>query len=550
MQNLLTVCHNLAESLESQPFYQRLANSSSSPPSPSSNFSLKSDWTNSHLANLDMETRLTLQTYLSSVFPTLTPLPPTLDKDLLKLLQGPQDLTLALLKGLILSTLRLYQSTSILSQYLGKGLGRIDQAYDESMHRIREECNNRIKILGVKIDKVEKVAKGVKELAGGIVASPGSKGAKGEKGEKGTTKSGLEKEVERLKVRIVALEKQNSFLVGREKDLETKLKESPKVEKKEKKREKEGKGSKEKDVPESPAKSSKSVLLVMDPPVSTPTDQTDKKKGKKVVVSKQEKQDRFETTLMDICSLLSSAMVSGPLPSQLFLAPVYSNFMEAIVEVLPKADKKKDVLADKSGWFKGLLEIAVRMIDHKHRVKWSEEQELICIPDPLPIKFNPKSTFWIRILDPKNLDMVPEAMEPMSKFIVQEQVTKKLLELTNSFANYFRIKIAECSDKLLSMKIPSPDLSQPFTGTPVAKGTEIKLTLKKLKETIQQKAILSKSLICCYLFIERLAVLASEQKIYLEEEIEEIINEKYWRDVPLAGQEVKSWYLRLRNGVL
>ena len=100
--------------------------------------------------------------------------------------------------------------------------------------------------------------------------------------------------------------------------------------------------------------------------------------------------------------MLSSCIVSQPLLPQAFTD--YNNYtscLSLIIEALPKIDKRKDLLAERSGWIRHMLELGIRLIDSRKKIRFSEEQELVGSPDSLPIKLIPKTTFWSKIVDLK-----------------------------------------------------------------------------------------------------------------------------------------------------
>ena len=172
---------------------------------------------------------------------------------------------------------------------------------------------------------------------------------------------------------MIALEKQNAYLVTKEKELEGKLREfvtkgkggekkkivkksslSVSQDTKKKPKDKDGQKLNEVMIFDSPMpSSSKGETANIKTPVSN-------------IVSKQEKLDKLETSLMEYTQLLSSVICSlDHIPEYLFEEKTYVSTLEMIVETLPKIEKRKILLSDKSEWLRGLLEIGIKLIDNQ-----------------------------------------------------------------------------------------------------------------------------------------------------------------------------------------
>ena len=72
--------------------------------------------------------------------------------------------------------------------------------------------------------------------------------------------------------------------------------------------------------------------------------------------------------------MLSSCILHQPLlPQALSDYNNYTSCLALIVEALPKIEKRKDLLADRSGWVRYMLELGIRLIDIRKKIRFSEE---------------------------------------------------------------------------------------------------------------------------------------------------------------------------------
>lgn len=535
LDTFLGAAYEHSEALENLKLYQKLLLSQQDPAtSMHLSVSLKKDWYNKHLDKFDLEVRGIVQQAMKKKMGALMVPAEELDQEIAWTLKHQPAVLCGLFKDLLFLSMRNAQWTEVIAQYLTKGLETCLEIFNEIENNLKTEFNNKIKNQQTKITALEKLLKSVKEAPAAIKMAPKS--------------SKADKELEKLKVKLISLENQNSYLVAREKALETKLKEGVSSAKEKDLAPKEtGKKKKEKTTSlESNSKSKNSqLLMVFDAP--EPGLQSKKLSGVKKIkkITKQERMDRFETSIMDYCTILSTAVLSEPdLPTGLFDSGVFEGFLELVIEIIPKINSKKELLVDRSGFMKGILELAIKVIDGKKRVRFSEEQMLVCVPDVLPLNFNPKTSFWIKVLDPKSsiLEGDKDPNKPASKFVVQEQVTRQLQSYLTNFVNYLRMKLSELSEKAANLRNKDDSL-QP-SSTPI-KALEIKQSLRKLLEIINQRSLLTKTLLLCYIFIERVAFISGEQLTYYREEAEELLSERHWRDLPALGREITHWYTRM-----
>ena len=535
LDNFLGAAYEHSEALENMRLYQKLLLSHQDPASSMHlNVSLKKDWYNKHLEKFDLELRgIVQQAMKKKVGPLMVPAE-ELDQEIAWTLKHQPAVLCGLFKDLLFLAMRNAQWTEVMSEYLSKGLETCLEIFSEIESNLKTEFNNKIKNQQAKILALEKLLKSLKDTPISQKTAPKS--------------SKADKELEKLKVKLISLENQNSYLVAREKALETKLKDGSGAAKEKEPASKEpAKKKKEKTTSlESSSKSKNSqLLMVFDAP--EPGLQSKKISGVKKVkkISKQERMDRFETSIMDYCTVLSAAVLSEPeLPSGLFESGVFEGLLELVIEIVPKINSKKELLVDRSGFMKGILEVAVRLIDGKKRVRFSEEQMLVCVPDVLPLNFNPKTSFWIKALDPKShvLEAEKDPNKPVPKFVVQDPVTRQLQSYLTGFVNYLRMKLSELSEKAANLRSKDDHL-QP-SSAPI-KALEIRQSLRKLLELINQRSLLTKTLLLCYLFIERVAFISGEQHTYYREEAEELLAERHWKDLPALGKEISLWYTRL-----
>lgn len=557
--NLVPILAESCDELESETLFRRLSNSSAAlgggkgiNAPPTFHINLKNEWWNSHLTKADLESRIILENHLRNLLPNVNLSAPDVDAQLLKFAGTESEKAAITIKSLCQISIRLFQWSSLVNSYLSRGLNRIEDIFQEEMERVKQEFQSRTKLMSSKLESTDKMLRLLKEsLMHKLSDSPQSSTPS-----KPTPKQLKEakdtKELERLKVKIIALEKQNSYLVSREKDLENKL--HHKSEGGGKKKSKDAEGLKEKENAaggggkETAKEQTKKGVMVFDmDDVKDPIPPKKKSSAsvKKVLVSKQEKQDRFEASLLEYTALLSASVINLPiLPPFLMDSTIYSSFLEMIVEILPKIDKRKEVIIDKTLWFKNILELANRMILNKGKVRWSEEQELVGIPESLPLKLAPKTSFWVKVIDSKSsllCDVINES-EHTGKLIVQESVTRKLVDILTGIVNYIRVKMAETNEKIASIKSTTAETVTNSTAPQNLKSVDVKSSIRKIKELIQSKGQLAKSLIMCYVFIERCMKISHEQEVYFNQEIEELVSEKNWKDLPLIGSEIRSWF--------
>ena len=520
-----------------------------------------------HLQNLPFEVRLRLQDNMKQVFPGLDLTGKSTEKFFAGLIANSPETLSSIAQLLISLVARFTQWAAVSGEFFSDKFSTIESVFSEQEQRLREEQANKTKVLAAKLERLDKLVKGVgvgagKGGFGGGEAFGAGAGVGGAKGPAAAKVSKEVKELERLKVRVVALEKQNAFLVAREKDLEYRLSvaatgvmDGPKQSEKKKKAgvskdTKEGETGnlgKVKSARSSGTDKEQEGVMLFDAPM-LPSKKKAATVVKKVIVSKQEKMDRLETSLLDYTTYLSNVVLSLPtLPIQMLESSNFTGYLEMVVDLLPKVDKRKDLLADRSGWVRGILEIASRLVANRNKVKWSDEQELVGAPDALPLKISPKTTYWIKVVENKALIelMAEMKQENLGKLVVQEPVTKKLLDLMTGFTNYLRVKIAENDEKIILAKTGAE-----FAGpgsSPLQKTSDTKTNLKKLKEAFYTKISQTKTLLTIYIWMDCISHLPPEQTRYFQEEAQLILQDPNWQSLPLLYNELLDWYSGLSS---
>lgn len=555
LHTFMSKCCSMAERGESMSFFQQaaiqgLSNEGSA--SQTLNLSLKPEWSTAHLGKMDMEARLLLQCQQGALWPGLPTTRTDLDQKVAEILEE-KEVAGSLIKSLLLANLRFAQWAEVVLPLVDTKFNGIQAMYNNLADSLKDQVNSRVRILTTKLDKAEKLLKAIKDSPKGlsISGSPGKPGL-----EKQDSKmSKQDKDIEKLKVKVIALEKQNAYLVTKEKEIEIKLKDiaikGKGADKKKTKKTSESVSQdtkkKPKDKDKEPAKVSEVMVFDSPMPSSAKGEGGAKLTGSNIV-SKQEKLDKLETSLMDYTQLLSSAVCSlDSIPDCFFDEKVYVATLEMIVETLPKIEKRKILLTDKSEWLRGLLEIGIKLIDNQFRVRYSPDQELVGATDALPLHFTPKTTYWINVTKPKNNDMLMEVNSGFGKLVPNDAVTRKVNELLTGYLNHMRTKISETNEKLSQYRTPVTEQNQPYAFTTQNQGLEIRQSIKKIRSLLTQRVLLTKAMISCYLFIERAANISNEQMIYFSEEIEELAADRSWKDAPLLGLDIRNWYTNLNT---
>lgn len=535
LQTFLKNTASLTDNLEMMHFFHRAVIASRIGNETNTlHLSLKPEWHTAHLARMDMEARLILQTQQSGVYPGLLNNTAEFEEEIKKLVATSPGQAEAIIKLLILSNLRLAQWTSIVAPVLEDGLSQVEEVYNHCTEEVKEEMNSRVRLLTSKVDRLDKLLKSIQSLGKTQLTA-----GKASMGEKDTKK--LEKELEKLRVKVIALEKQNGYLVSREKEIEGKLKDfKEKGEKKKKKT-----SSAESEPKEIKKLKPKEGLMIFDSPA--PAYLASKAEGGKTssqsLSVKQEKLDKLESTLLEYTQLLSTSLFCvNKIPEVFFEEKTYIQTLELIIESLPKIEKRKLLLNDKSEWLRCMLELGVRLIDNHKRVKFSAEQELVGVYEVLPLHFTPKTTYWMNVVKTKGNEILHEENTGFGKLVPNDAITRKINELLTIFVNYLRSKIAETNEKLAQYKTPTPDPSQPFVFNGPNQGLEIRNQVKKIRTLIISKAMLCKTMIACYLFSDRCSNIGEDRKIYFKEEIEELLGEKQWQDFPSVGSDIRKWF--------
>jgi hypothetical protein len=84
--------------------------------------------------------------------------------------------------------------------------------------------------------------------------------------------------------------------------------------------------------------------------------------------------------------------------SNIFDYSNYSKILHVFIEVLPKLDKKKEILLKEAPFFRNLFELSLYLITKNSKVTYSTMEDMIETPKPLPLNFIPQTKYWKKIL--------------------------------------------------------------------------------------------------------------------------------------------------------
>jgi len=493
------------------------------------------NWATSHLEKFTPSSQRMLLSQLEDRFGELVINPDRVVERMIEVVKsGSLDYIIATFQDLLKIMLKSEHLLMNQTYYLETILGDLDVYLEEKFSDHNQESELVIRSLQSKIIALEKGPKPTKDA------------------NKGQKKK--EKEIEKLKVKVLTLEKQNIDLASKMFDIEAKSPSAPsKITKPKIKKVTEKRSAK-------PTRQSLERMdgspmgpkFLEDPIKSGSPDPYNQKKSKKKLkkIIKEKVFEKFDITLMNYNAILMQGVLeSKQWLDEMYHERIYINFLELFVETLPRIEKQRHIIMENPSFVKAMLEMTFRMLKAREMVYSDQVQEMVGKPSIFPLLFKPKNKYWIKLLPVSELGgkalkkvedykkLVQDENLPESKFLVQDTVSKNLQKILLSITHFIRSRLLEMTSPP-KQRVLSPNERYP-------RGKDIKNTLQILKEFLLKKRKLAETLVLCYLLIGEINQVTTEEKKYFQDEINDTLTYDKWKDSINLSDEIRKWYLDL-----
>lgn len=131
----------------------------------------------------------------------------------------------------------------------------------------------------------------------------------------------------------------------------------------------------------------------------------------------------------------------------------YNSFLSLVIEILPKFEKKKEVILENDALLKDMLEISLTLLNNPQNMAYSHIQRMMPeLPPPLPITFFPKTKFWKSITTklPKAVpsDKPKVLFTDFHPILPSPECNAVLREIVQNIAHLSKIAIEDLQKKL------------------------------------------------------------------------------------------------------
>lgn len=226
----------------------------------------------------------------------------------------------------------------------------------------------------------------------------------------------------------------------------------------------------------------------------------------------------------------------------------YNQFLSLFVEIIPKFERKKELLIEHCSFVKDIFELAYFMINNHQLVVHTTLQEMVDTPTALPISFVPKTKYWSKILAG-----FTDVKEASRNFQSLNHNHKPLLN--NPEANMVVQNIVQ--NICYNLRILLDDLRANLNGkcsmlmdgdsNTYWRALDLKKALKTKTKVVGQLVELSKIYVLGNLLQRKLNMLSYEETTFNDKDIDDIIELEKWSQMPAIHNELKDYSNNLRH---
>lgn len=231
---------------------------------------------------------------------------------------------------------------------------------------------------------------------------------------------------------------------------------------------------------------------------------------------------------------------------EIFYEPVYTTYLEMVVEFIPLINKKREILLEEPAFVKGILELFYKLISNSNLVHFDQLQIWIGKPDVLPLNFKPKSKYWIKYLKGEKKKNEKEDEEeneekPFENCVVGEEISTHLKSLLIGLADFLKLKLGifiGLGKKIREIGVVNFDQKENKI-----KSKEVNSNMKSLGEIMNLRMNFNQILILSYMICRKIGYLGDGEEDFYDKGIREIFeNRVNWEDCPKIEEYVKQWY--------
>ena len=230
----------------------------------------------------------------------------------------------------------------------------------------------------------------------------------------------------------------------------------------------------------------------------------------------------------------------------------YNEFLGQFVEILPKFEKKKDIVLDNCVFLKSILEMAFFLQANSSSVIYSAAQEMVEAQSPLPIKFIPKTKFWFKytplLSNEKNESQKPALRKSSyldyTPLLANTELNSLFHQVLTNIALHARVNIEDIKSSMNSnfnkLLMEGDNVSYPKTY-------ELKRSLKNKTKNVNNLLDLNKIYFLCNLINRKISPMGFDELIINDNEIIESINHSKYSRMPQLCHELKNYYMSLQS---
>ena len=440
-------------------------------------------------------------------------------------------------------------------------------SYSQDAKEIISGLEKRLKILTRKNDELTK------------------KSAVGENGKIASNKKS-DNEIHKLRLKIISLEKQNEFLIQKNKALEIEKTTSTKkkvIKKKKKVLKKDtvysdgtllDQEAEEEDDDEpvqlkKVIKNKKSVLeevveadeeihfnketpkeKIISGVINIPSGQADKPQKKKFLKAKKAESSNLPLILLNINQIFIDALLndgnltsneknSEDRASSLYQDDNYTEVIKHILELAPTIKLKNfRLLSMYKEFFSKIFNVFYLLITSKSKVHFPQNQNDVETPSIFPLNYQTSNPYWSRFLTSKDMGkkaisdsmMNRIAIKPFNyKLLIQRDVQGEFCAIIGQIANFSKTSLYKLRSQLFNIK------DYHFENFP--KANEIRGNMCKLMDNLEDRLTYSKLYILCEKIVQAIMPKRKDEFInFVQNEIDDIMDAKNW------GQLINEFY--------
>lgn len=452
------------------------------------------------------------------------------------------------LESTISSLIRSHQVITIVKDFAEMKVSSIKSMYNKIIEEKEAESKALITKLRQRVRDLEEIQKGK--------STPASSDAR------------MQKEIDKLKLKVITLEKQNDFLVNKCHQHEKKITDAKPAKKKrtsKKNVELKHKESEESEGEGDPVEDEvvEQEIISADPDEEQPsitdnyregvimvdvTSLKQKKKPKKKAATSGT-QLTLENLAIEYSSVLMhvNSQIRYDERDPLFYHENYFKLLSLFLEIISKFDSKRQLLKSKSSFIKEVMELTHKLIIGESKVHFDELQELVVRPRVLPIQFISKNPYWTKHFQPgekginayKRVESKIESNPDHFKLVLQEGVTRQIYTILTNLLNSARVEFNSFHHKQVE------DMHFKFESEyPVDK--DIRVKLKAFKGNVKNVVIMAQIMILSLRLMQDCCPLTEDDNIYIQSEMDMLFDEANWKNMEHVLQQLKGWSMSLR----